>query len=198
VTTPARDGKRALQGVRLHDLRHSAAVAWLMSFRSCRFRGGWATRNPQSRSTCTAIGCPRRLIIRCQSLLCAMWLCRCSAERQAPSWQGERHRPWLPFRESPLQPVTRRRKSNHLVRRCCLPRWVRSRADSDLITPGIPRADGCPAPWSNPDGVDGSLCLTHTRSVQGWYRRSLGTEHSHVGWGSVGSDRLAIPCGGAR
>ena len=31
VTTPARDGKPALQGVRLHDLRHSAAVAWLQA-----------------------------------------------------------------------------------------------------------------------------------------------------------------------
>jgi integrase len=29
VTTPARDGTPATQGVRLHDLRHSAAVAWL-------------------------------------------------------------------------------------------------------------------------------------------------------------------------
>ena len=31
VTTPARDGKPATQGVRLHDLRHSAAVAWLLA-----------------------------------------------------------------------------------------------------------------------------------------------------------------------
>jgi integrase len=31
VTTPARDDKPALQGVRLHDLRHSAAVAWLQA-----------------------------------------------------------------------------------------------------------------------------------------------------------------------
>jgi integrase len=29
VTAPARDGKPATPGVRLHDLRHSAAVAWL-------------------------------------------------------------------------------------------------------------------------------------------------------------------------
>ncbi|HSS23048.1 MAG TPA: site-specific integrase, partial [Mycobacterium sp.] len=31
VTTPPRDGKPALRGVRLHDLRHSAAVAWLQA-----------------------------------------------------------------------------------------------------------------------------------------------------------------------
>jgi integrase len=31
VTRPARDDMPATQGVRLHDLRHSAAVAWLMS-----------------------------------------------------------------------------------------------------------------------------------------------------------------------
>lgn len=29
VTAPARDDEAATQGVRLHDLRHSAAVAWL-------------------------------------------------------------------------------------------------------------------------------------------------------------------------
>jgi integrase len=29
VTTPARNGMPALHGVRLHDLRHTAAVAWL-------------------------------------------------------------------------------------------------------------------------------------------------------------------------
>ncbi len=29
MTTPARSCKPAIQGVRLHDLRHSAAVAWL-------------------------------------------------------------------------------------------------------------------------------------------------------------------------
>jgi integrase len=31
VTAPARDGEAATQGVRLHDFRHSAAVAWLQA-----------------------------------------------------------------------------------------------------------------------------------------------------------------------
>ena len=64
----------ASQGVRLHDLRHSAAVAWLKPvFRWCRFRAGWATRNRRSRSTYTAIGCRRPPRTRCRSLWRGMW-----------------------------------------------------------------------------------------------------------------------------
>jgi hypothetical protein len=56
VTTPARDGKPAIQDVRLHDLRHSAAGA----YRWCRYRAGWVARNRRSRSTCTRLGAGNR------------------------------------------------------------------------------------------------------------------------------------------
>ena len=70
---PARS---ATQGVRLHDLRYTAAVAWLTAGVPVVQVSRWLclTLSRQSRSTSMAIGCRRRLTIRCQSRWRAMSL----------------------------------------------------------------------------------------------------------------------------